>query len=183
MPRSANRVSRTVSGPFGLSSIFPLSESACSAPMTSAPGNRALTSWAFARASSSATSPGSISPLSLQSASWIAASSTSGSTIRNAIPAAVSSFRRLSVSDASTTSRWLKPSMRLAAFSTIIESSHVLLFDAKCVATPRASAAATGCCRSLSGSARTVEETVAGAALAGTPAALHSDSRSSSLCL
>jgi hypothetical protein len=54
----------------------------------------------------SATSPGSISRLSLKSASWIAASSTSGSTIRNAIPAAVSSFRRLSVSDASTTSRW-----------------------------------------------------------------------------
>jgi hypothetical protein len=38
LPRSANRVSRTASGSFGLWSIVPLSDSACSAPMTTLRG-------------------------------------------------------------------------------------------------------------------------------------------------
>ena len=47
-----------------------------------------------------------------------------------------------------------------AAFSTIIESSHVHLFDAKCVAPLSSLPQRSGCCRPLSGSAGTWKETV-----------------------
>ena len=79
---------------------------------------------------------------------------------------AVSSFRRLSVSDASTTSRWLKPSMGLAAFSAIM-GPPMSICSMRNVSPPLEHLPQRpSCCRPLSGSARTVEKTVAGVPLA-----------------
>src|SRR5581483_9339712 len=92
--------------------------------MISAPGTRAFASSILLRATSSATSAGSVPPRVSSNARFGEFSSRFSDKTRNASPDAASSRRRLPVSHARTSSFLIEPSIRFAPLSIMAAHSH-----------------------------------------------------------